>query len=138
MKSTYKILSVHLDGKPLAKDIQIKVWSPSDDNLFYIDAERNLLDYPHCRRVVLGSKLLADALETISQQVYQLPSIEELVVKIDYCSPIAVTNRLFLKRVLQAIGQLKQWHPDIIYVIKVEEYEFDRIKALYEQIQSST
>ena len=138
MKSTYRILSPHLDGKPLARDVRVKIWGPNYENLFSIEAECNLFDFPHCRRVLRGSNLLMDNLSMISNQMDQLDKVEELVVKIDYCSPMAPINRLFLKRVLQAVGQLQQKHPDVAYTIAVEDSEFDRTKAIYEQIQSST
>lgn len=138
MKSTYRILSSHLDGKPLARDVQLKVWGPDYENLFTIEDEYNLFDFPHCRRVLLGSNLLTDNLLEISNQIDLLGSVEELVIRIDYRSPLTPNNRLFVKRVLQAIGQLQQKHPDVVYIIAVEGNKFDRTKAIFEQIQSST
>lgn len=138
MKSTYRILSSHLDGKPLAMDVQVKFWEPDDENLFFLGAEPNLFDFPHCRRVLLGSDLIKDNLSMIFNQMDQLDNIEELVIKIDYCSPMTPINRLFLKRVLQAAGQVQQRYPDVAYTIAVEASKFDRTKAIYEQIQSST
>lgn len=137
MKSTYRILSSHLDGKPLATNVLMKVWKPDDENLFFIGAERNLFDFPHCRRVLLGSTLLMDNLSAISNQMDQLDNIEELVIKIDYYSPMTTNNRLFIKRALQAVGQLQQRHPEVAYIIAVEDSEFDKTKAMCEQIQSS-
>lgn len=135
MKSTYKILSSHLDGKPLATDVQVKVWKSDYENLFFLEADRNLFDFPHCRRVLLGSNLLIDNLSVLSFQMKQLDTIEELIIKIDYYSPMATINKLFLKRILQAIGQLQQRYSDVVYIIAVEENEFDRIKAICEKIQ---
>ena len=138
MKSTYKILSSHLDGKPLARDVQVKIWGPDYENLFFIEAEYNLFDFPHCKRALLGSNLLMDNLSLITNQMDQLDNVEELVIKIDYSSPMTPINKLFLKRVLQAVGQLQQRYPDVTYIIAVEDNAFDRTKAIYEQIQSST
>ncbi len=134
MKSTYKILSVNLDGLPLAKNVPVDVWSTIDDNLFGIEAEYNLFDYPHCRRVMLVSVLLSVDLKKLSLKVRQLHVLEELVIKIDYISPLAVTNRLLLMRVLQAAGQLQQWHPDIKIVISVKISELDKIKPIFAQL----
>jgi hypothetical protein len=138
LKSTYEILSSHLDGKPLATDVQVRVWLPDYENLFYVDDERNLFDFPHCRRVLLGSNLLTDDLAMIARQMDLLDVVEELVVKIDYCSPLTPINRLFLKRILQAIGQLQRSHPEATYIIAVERSDFNRTKALYEQMQRSS
>ena len=138
MKSTYKILSSHLDGKPLATNVQVKVWLPDYENLFCVDVERNLFDFPHCRRVLFGSHLLTADLSMIACQMDLLDIIEELVIKIDYCSSMDPMNRLFLKRILQAIGQLQQSHPEVTYIIAVEYSEFDRTKAMYEQMQRLT
>lgn len=138
MKSTYKILSSHLDGKPLAMNVPVKVRSSDYENLFSVDAELNLFDFPHCRRVLLGSELLTDNLSVISHQIDMLDNIEEIVIKIDYCSPLAITNRLYLKRIFQAIGQLQQNHPNVTYIIAVEEGKVGIIKTMCEQIQSST
>lgn len=137
MKSTYRILSSHLDGKPLAMGVQVRVWESAYENLFFIGAERNLFDFPHCRRVLLGSDLLRDTLSAISNQMDQLNIVEELVIKIDYYSPMTPINRLFLKRVLQATGQLQQRHPDVNYIIAVEGSAFDRTKTICEKLQSS-
>ena len=134
MKSTYKILSSHLDGKPLARDVQVRVWLPDYENLFCIDAEFNLFDFPHCRRVLLGSNLLTDDLSKISCQMDLLDNAVELIVKIDYCSLMMPINRLFLKRILQAIGQLQKSHPNITYTIAVENSGFDRTKKMCEQM----
>lgn len=137
LKSTYKILSSKLDGKPLAKNVSVKAWSPDYENLFSVDAEPNLFDFPHCRRVLLGSKLLTDNLSVISHQMDMLDNIEELIIEIDYYSPLTIINRLFLKRVFQAIGQLQQNYPNVTYIIAVEEDKFDKIKTMCGQIQSS-
>ena len=137
MKSTYQILSSHLDGRPLAKYVQVRAWSSEDENLFFIDADRNILDFPHCRRVLPGSRLLVDDLAMISGQIDLLNSLEELIVKIDYCSPMTVINKLFLKRILQAIGQLQQSHPNVVYIIAAEDSDFDRTRTIYEQIKGS-
>ena len=137
MKSTYQILSSHLDGRPLAKDVQVRAWSSEDENLFFIDADRNILDFPHCRRVLPGSRLLVDDLAMIYGQIDLLNSLEELIVKIDYCSPMTVINKLFLKRILQAIGQLQQNHPNVVYIIAAEDSDFDRTRTIYEQIKGS-
>ncbi len=137
MKSTYRILSSHLDGKPPAMNVKVKIWEPDYDNLFFIEAERNIFDFPHCRRILLGSNLLTDNLSAISKQMDQLDDVEELIIKIDYCSPMTPINRLFLKRILQATGQLQQHHPDVSYIIAVEGNEFATTKAICEQLQSS-
>ena len=134
MKSTYQILSSYLDGRPLAKDVQVRAWSSEDENLFFIDADLNVLD---CRRVLPGSRLLIDDLAMISGQIDLLNSLEELVIKIDYCSPMTVINKLFLKRILQAIGQLQQNHPNVVYIIAAEDSDFDRTRTIYEQIKGS-
>ncbi len=137
MKSTYTILSSHLDGKPFAMDVQFKAWESKYENLFLIEAERNLFDFPHCRRVLLGSRLLTDDLSIISSQMDLLDTMEELIIKIDYFSPMMPINRLFLKRILQAIGQLQQVHLDVVFTIAVEGGEHDKTKAMYGQMQSS-
>lgn len=137
MKSTYQILSSHLDGRPLAKDVQVRAWSSEDENLFFIDAEVNILDFPHCRRILPASRLLVDDLAMISCQIDLLDSLEELVIKIDYCSPMTVINRLFLKRILQAIRQLQQSHPNVAYIIAAEDNDFDRTRTIYEEFKCS-
>lgn len=136
MKSTYQILSSHLDGRSPARNVQVRVWSPDDDHLYCMDAKLNLLDFPHCRRVLLGSHLLTDNLSMIARQMDLLDTIEELIIKIDYCSPMLAINRLFLKRIYQAIAQLQRCHPKVIYTIAVQGGEFDSIKAMCMQIQS--
>ena len=115
----------------------MRAWSSEDENLFFIDADRNILDFPHCRRVLPGSRLLVDDLAMISGQIDLLNSLEELIVKIDYCSPMTVINKLFLKRILQAIGQLQQNHPNVVYIIAAEDSDFDRTRTIYEQIKGS-
>ena len=111
MKSTYQILSSYLDGRPLAKDVQVRAWSSEDENLFFIDADLNVLDFPHCRRVLPGSRLLIDDLAMISGQIDLL--------------------------ILQAIGQLQQNHPNVVYIIAAEDSDFDRTRTIYEQIKGS-
>lgn len=137
MKSTYKILSSHLDGEPLAVNVQMKVWEPDDENLFFIGAEHNLFDFPHCRRDLFGTNLIKDNLSEIFDQMDKLDNIEELIIKIDYYSLMTPINKLFLKRVLQAIWQLQQRHPDVVYTIAVEDSKLDRTKSIYKLIQSS-
>lgn len=134
MKSTYKILSVNLDGLPLAKNIAVKALSSNEALLFGIDADYNLFDYPHCRRAISVSALLSDDLSMLSHNIEQLQILEELIVKIDYISPLAVTNRFFIKRILQAIGQLQKWHPEINFVLVAECNELNKIKALIRQL----
>ena len=136
MKSSYKILSVNLDGLPLAKNVPIDVWSNSDNNLFDVEADYNIFDYPHCRRVVLASALLSADLKKLSLKISQLQVLEELLVKIDYISPLAVTNRLFLKRILQAVGQLQQQHANIKIVILVNNNDLYKIKTISAQLLS--
>ena len=134
LKSTYKILSAHLDGLPLAKGIFIRNWSSSDENLFDLDAEYNLYDYPHCRRSVSGIALLSANLPAISRKIDQLKILEDVIIKVDYCSQLTVANRLFLKRIFQAIGQLQIWHSDITFTLAAENVALDKIKALSAQI----
>ncbi len=136
MKSTYKILSSDLDGKPLAKDVQIKAWSSEYESLFCMDAEPNLFDFPHCRRVLLGSDLLTNNLSVIFRQMDLLDTIEELIVKIDYYSPMVTINKLFFKRIYQAIWKLQQRNPHATYTIAVEDCKLERIKAICRQVQS--
>lgn len=137
MKSTYMILSSHLDGKPLATNVKVKCWGSDYEKFFSLEADRNLFDIPCCRRVLLGSNLLTDDLSMIFCQMDQLDTVEELVIKIDYWSPMTPINRLFLKRILQAIGQLEQRYPDVAYIIAVGNSEFNRTKEMCEHIQSS-
>lgn len=132
MKSTYKILSVNLDGLPFAKNIPVEICSISEEKQFGIEADYNLFDYPHCKRVALASEFLSTNLEMISHRIELLGILEELVVKINYTSPLDVINRLFLKRILQVIAQLQQWHPDIKFIITADENQLKKIKTMIE------
>lgn len=136
MKSTYKILSAHLDGKSLAKNVQVKIKLHEYEKLFPINAEFNLFDFPHCRRIQLASELLTNNLSIISNQMFLLETLEELIIEIDYHSPLLPINNLFLKRVLQAIGVLQQIRSDVTYTISVEMCDFDSIKTIYNHLQS--
>lgn len=124
-----------MDGLPLAKNIPVGVWSTYNDNLLDICADYSIFDYPHCRRVVLASCLLSVDLEILSFKIRQLHVLEELIVKVDYISPLPVNNKLFFMRVLQAIGLLQQWHPNLVIVILVEVDEIDKIKAISVQLK---
>lgn len=135
MKSTYKILSVQLDGVPAAKNVPLKMWSQEEERLFCIDREYNLFDYPHCCRFINGSMLLSEDIEIISGIIEQLGVLEKAIVKIDYYSPLVTVNRLFLKRILQAIELLRQRHSRVNFTIAAEEAEYGEIKRLLEQIQ---
>lgn len=121
MKSTYDILSVELDGAPVATNIPIKLWSSDEDFLFPIDANYNVFDYPHCRRVIMATELLSKNINKLSNEIGALKILEELVIKINYCSPLPVNNRLFLKRIYQAISLLQRNHPNIVFVIMEEQ-----------------
>ena len=101
MKSTYKILTVDLDRKPFAKNVPVKIWTAKEENLFGLEAEYNLFDYPYSKRVVFGTMLLMEKLQSISNRINQLEFINELIIKIDYDSSLPVINRLFLRRILQ-------------------------------------
>lgn len=136
MKSTYKILSAQLDGKPLAKDVQLKVHDHKYEKLFPVNAEFNLFDFPHCRRIQLASELLTNKLSVISNQMFLLETLEELIIEIDYHSPLLPVNTLFLKRVLQATGVLQQIRSDVTYTISVKMSDFDSIKTIYNHLQS--
>ncbi len=135
MKSTYKILSVQLDGVPVAKNVPLKMWSPEEKRLFCIDREYNLFDYPHCCRFINGSMLLSEDIEMIAGMIERLDVLEEAIVKIDYYSPLVTVNRLFLKRILQAIELLKRRHSHVIFTIAAKEAEYGETKRLLEQIQ---
>lgn len=106
-----------LDRFPPAKDVPVKQDIPNENTLLNIDAEYNLFDYPHCRRVILASTILSTEIAIISKKISNINELEELVIRLDYVSPLPVNNRLTHKRVLQAIGWLHRKHPNITFVI---------------------
>lgn len=136
MKSTYKILTVDLDRKPFAKNVPVKIWTAKEENLFGLEAEYNLFDYPYSKRVVFGTMLLMEKLQSISNRINQLEFINELIIKIDYYSSLPVINRLFLRRILQAIDQLQKKNPNIVFVIMAEEEYIGKVKSQYEQMKN--
>lgn len=138
LKSTYQILSVHLDGKPLAENVQIKPCLPDIENLYYLDDEINIFDYPYSRRIISGSSLLISDIVTISNQIDLLNNVDEIIVKIDYYSSTLINIRLFLKRILQAIKQLQFMHSDVTYTIMVEESKLYQFILAYNQILNSS
>lgn len=138
MKSTYKILSINLDGGELAKDLEIKKWTSKDENLNSLSEELNLFDYPYCKRVILGSTLLANEIEGTSSQIYQLnDTIKELIVKIDFISTLIVVNKLYIKRIFQALYQLEQIYPNLVISISLDECDLEKFKEIHDSIENT-
>lgn len=114
MKSTYKLLNIYLDGRPLPTQIPEIVGTAEVSKYYEIEDEMNIFDFPICRRKVSGMKLLSYQSELdILNLVDRLPDCKELLIILDYNSIAEAAQNLFLKRILQVVSLLKTHYPDM-------------------------
>ena len=120
MKSTYNILSSNLDQKSQANNILIVLFTTDDINLYNYSEDNNLFDYPYCKRIINVSELLSQNIEIIINRIYHLNNLKELLVKLHYLSPLVSSNKLVMKRTLQAINALQENLPNVVFKIAID------------------
>ena len=113
MKSTYKLLTIYLDGKPIPpvapKVADAEILSDVPD----IGKEPSLLDYVDGARTVSGRWMMQQSrAETIIMQLNKLLHYRKLYCLMDYYSASKIANRLFTKRMLQLLFMLQVKNPD--------------------------
>lgn len=133
MKSTYQILTKDLDGAPVAKNVIFKDYTSEYKMLFDLEIDLNLFDFPICKRVILASNLLTKNITEICDKIDKLSSLSEIVVVLDYYSLLDAVNKLFIKRVLQAVGLIQNVHPEIAFVITMSELNDTTIYEQYKK-----
>jgi hypothetical protein len=134
VKSTYKILSSDLDRMPIADNIKIKTITSKEKNLFHLDETVNLFDFIWNSRILTGTQLLSEDMKIISSKISSLYNIKEIFIEIDYFSPLIINNKLFLKRILQALQILSSSNSNFSFVIVIEESKFEYINNLCKDI----
>jgi hypothetical protein len=133
LKSTYRILTKDLDGAPVAKNVIFKDYTSEYKMLFDLEIDINLFDFPICKRVILASNLLTKNITEICDKIDKLSSLSEIVIVLDYYSLLDAVNKLFIKRVLQAVGLIQKIHPEIAFVITMSELNDTTIYEQYKK-----
>jgi hypothetical protein len=127
MKSTYTLLSIYLDNKPLLRN-GFKIESSKNYiSIPDIFDEYTLFDYPKCRRKVSGKFLLStNNFSEIENCLNKLLVCHELIIMFDQNPVSLVVSQLFAKRVLQVAEMIKEQFPCISLTITAnpENIEF--------------
>ncbi len=113
MKSTYKLLTIYLDGKPIPfvapqiKDAEICSKYPD------IREESSLLDYFDGARTISGRWMMQQTgAEMINGQLNKLLHCRVIYCLMDYCSASIIAKRLFIKRMLQLLFMIQAANAD--------------------------
>ncbi|MBR2659915.1 MAG: hypothetical protein IKE15_00790 [Clostridia bacterium] len=131
MKSTYKLLTIYLDRKPLPSVAPVIVDAGGCSCFVDIREEPTLLDYLNGTRTVSGRWMLRqDSIEMLNIYINRLLNCQKLYCLIDYCSESIIANRIFIKRMLQMLGIIQTINMDISLQFAAPK---DKI-ALFQQI----
>ena len=134
MKSTYKLLSIYLDGKPLPTKIPKTSNDTNVSEYYEFDEEINIFDFPICRRKVSGLKLLSFKSEDdVLEPLKLLPNCQELMVVLDYNSTGNAAYKLYLKRVLQSVYLIMKKYPNLTISFVGNNTDSLTIKKIYEE-----
>jgi hypothetical protein len=131
MKSTYRLLSIYLDNKPIHRtgshiENAVNYCAVSD-----IAEEYSLFDYPKCCRKVSGKFLLStNDFSEIECYLNKLPVCHQLFVILDQDPISPIVGQLFAKRVLQATELIKNRFPGIALTIAANPENI----AIYQKI----
>lgn len=113
MKSTYKLLTIYLDRKPLPSAAPDIIDAEEYCNYADVREEPTLLDYLNGTRTISGRWMLQqDGVEAINTYLNRLLCCRKLYCLLDYNSNSIVANRLFMKRMMQILQVLQATNPD--------------------------
>lgn len=137
MKSTYRLLSIHLDRMPMPERIPDLVDLAKLDHIQAVSVEYNLFDLKGIRRYVKGSELLSSSgSQGIVNILDRIPWCESLYIMLDYTSRGAAAVALYVRRVLQAVRMLQDRFPQIEIALASEQDMVDDylrvIRKIYE------
>ena len=130
MKSTYRLLSVFLDGKALPGKEPAIMDATEYDETDDIRSERTLLDYPVCVRKTSAMFLLGQQnFNQVEMMIERIDCRMMLVVLLDYYAGCDVANQLFIKRTLQMIEMITKRFPQasVVLASSVSELIYYRI-----------
>jgi hypothetical protein len=135
MKSTYRLLSIYLDNKPLIRtDTQIEN-TGNDCTVPDLAEEYSLFDYPRCRRKVSGKFLLStNDFSEVKRDIAKLPICHQLFVILDQDPVSPIVGRLFAKRVLQAAELIKDRFPGVKLTIVANPENIDFYKSIVDKL----
>lgn len=138
MKSSYNLLSIHLDQKPIPKQELQFIHLNDVKEIWDISDNYNLFDYPICNRKISGQKLLsANSLEDITTLVNKLVNCNIITIVLDYWSISTVAIKLYAKRVLQMVALLLQNYPAIKFQLAGDDSKWHQVlKTIYLEAKS--
>ena len=109
MKSTYKLLSIYLDGKNIPESRPLIKNSLSEDILFGLEMDYCIFDLEIYQRRISGMELLScknrDALEEILQLA---EPCDYIWILLDFFPDMETVKLLFLKRILQIMRIMQE------------------------------
>ena len=117
MKSTYKLLSIQLDGLPLP--------SCPPKIIFSI------------RRVNCSSLLKTNSFSEIDAVVSKVPECTKLILVADECWYAKVMNELYIRRVLQVYAYLDKKCPNLQLEIYVPKDSTQKLFPILKQMKFS-
>jgi hypothetical protein len=118
MKSTYNLLSIYLDHKPVL-DTNLHIENNSEFcTISDLSEEYSLFDYPVCCRKVSGKFLLStNNFSEIECYLNKLPVCHRLFIILDQEPISIVVGQLFAKRILQVAEMIKKRLPSTVLTI---------------------
>lgn len=112
MKSTYNLLSIHLDHQPIPKSKPQLIRVSDIPVCSEIDEEYSLMDIPYFIRKVSGLKLLSTvSLNESATLIKKNVDCQELIIILDYQCFSEIACTLYMKRILQTISYLQSCYP---------------------------
>jgi hypothetical protein len=131
MKSTYRLLSIYLDNKPILQtgsriENAVNYCAVSD-----IAEEYSLFDYPKCYRKLSGKFLLStNDFSEIECYLNRLPVCHRLFIILDQDPILPVVGQLFAKRVLQSAKLIKDRFPGVTLTIAANPENIDFYESI--------
>lgn len=138
MKSTYKLLSIQLDGLPLPSCPPKIIFSLDLNSIEDLNTSFNLFDYDHCiRRVNCSSLLKTNSFSEIDAVVSKVPECTKLILVADECWYAKVMNELYIRRVLQVYAYLDKKCPNLQLEIYVPKDSTQKLFPILKQMKFS-
>lgn len=135
MKSTYRLLSIYLDRKPIPVDPPVIGDLSKLDPVQNISEEYNLFDLQVYQRKIDGSILLSsDDYSFVTNIMDQHPWCGRIYIVLDYTTKATVAVTLYVKRILQVVRMLQDRYPQKQFMIVAQHDCLEQFRYTLAQI----
>lgn len=111
MKSTYRLLSIFVDGVDIPCD-KPDVYEADCNNIFDLYSEETLLDFIVNERKIAGSMLLScENKDDLESKIQMAGKCDKLWIVLDYYSGMEAADMLYIKRTLQVMTIIQSMYP---------------------------